>query len=667
MHRLAGKFIGAVAVFVTCLTPLVVSEEPQLTSLHPDDVLAMLDLNQPDLAVVSDRDKQGDTTGAFASLLEYYRTKYPRPAGESMIDAKVLETADRTVDHILQWGPYEPADYGKEIDWAWDPRGDIEWVAAMYRFYWADPLVQAYEATGDERYARAYVELVGDWIRKHPLEKRETTHPVYTNWKGYPWLDIQTGIRATNMCRAFPAMVHAEAFTPEFLGVFLASLYDHQVKTEFYPMGKVHNKAIFEQRGFVNVAYTFPEFKDSQRWLAMALGRARENLLAQTTTDGVQREWSAGYHQGVLRDAVEIMERMETRGIAVPEDYRARVRGMWEYLFAMSTPDLGYAMFGDTSRPYPAPESRQKMTMYGSMLRATEVLGDSKFAALAMNQTDALPAQKSFAFSEAGMYFLRDAWGPQQIYFALHCSPPAISGHDQPDNGTFELCAFGRWLMTDTGFFTYGHDPEARAWHRQTRVHNTLTLDGKDTQVAGKQLLWKCADRFDALCVENASYEGLSHRRTVWFVERRFFVILDEAIGAAKGTPTLHYQFAPGEVSVNGEKHEVTTAFDDANVLLWMDPAAPVAFEEEDGWFAWEYGKREPRRAVRIVASQEAPFEFLTLVVPYQGSTTPVVNATVSGPRKPGDSRVEIEVGAWDSAWRIGRDLDSGEAWCETR
>ena len=81
----------------------------------------------------------------------------------------------------------------------------------------------------------------------------------------------------------------------------------------------------------------------------------------------------------------------------------------------------------------------------------------------------------------------------------LHCSPLAISSHDQPDNGTFELYAYGRWLMPDTGFYTYGHDAEARAWHRQTRVHQTLTLDEKNSTDAGRHLLWRSEPGFDAL------------------------------------------------------------------------------------------------------------------------------------------------------------------------
>ena len=256
-------------------------------------------------------------------------------------------------------------------------------------------------------------------------------------------------------------------------------------------MGVIHNKAIFEQRGFMNVVNTFPEFSESRRWAELSLERTKENLLAQTTSDGVQREWSAGYHVGVLRDVVEIMGHVTAMGITIPNDYTDRVQKMYDYIFAAATPDLGWAMFGDVSRPYPVRGNRSEWPLYSYLVNATELFGDKKYAARAYLDYDNLPAEKSYAFTEAGMYTIRDSWGPEQIYFALHCSPPPVSAwHDQPDNGTFELYAYGRWLMTDTGFYTYGHDPEKRAWHRQTKVHQTLTLDGKDSQVDARELLW---------------------------------------------------------------------------------------------------------------------------------------------------------------------------------
>jgi len=636
----------------------------ELRSLDSQDILSKLDLSKPGLEQAHQAKLSGDRTAALAELLKFYRGRYPLAAPSPKADPSRYTTANRVVDHIFQWGPYEAADYGQEIDWEWDPRGDIEWVAAVYRFYWARPLADAYRATRDEKYVRAFVELTTDWIAKHSLEKRDRRHPVYTSWRGFPWLDIQTGIRADVICKAFPVLVHGESFTPEFLGVLLASLYDHQVKTEKLPMGVIHNKAIFEQRGFINVAYTFPEFAESRRWMELALERTRENFLAQTTSDGVQREWSFGYNMGVLRDAVDIMRRMDASGVPIPEDYRDRVRKMYDYVFAIATPELAGPMFGDASRSATASKHRTRLSLYSTLVEATELLDDPKYAARAKLAVEDLPEQTSWSFPEAGMYVLRDRWGPEQIYFALHCSPKGISSHDQADNGTFELCAYGQWLMPDTGFYTYGHDPEGRRWHRQTSVHQTLTLDGKQSTIAGKHLLWKSTAQGDVVCVENASYEGLNHRRTIWFVDRAFFVLLDEAIGDASGTLDLHFQFAPGDVDMDTAKHRAVTRLPSANVLVWSDANAPIAMEEEEGWYAWKYGHRKPRKAFRFRHSRSAPTAFLTVLYPFRGTQPPEVTARLSDTFQVGAERVECQVQVDERTWKIGRDLSTGDAWC---
>ncbi len=639
----------------------------QLTSLRPEEILGKLDLSGPGLEAARAAAERGDRSAALAALLDHYRKKYPLPKRSKVTKAagRRFKKADDIVNHVLQWGPYEPADYGKDVNWEWDPPGDIEWVAAVYRFHWASDLQEAYAATRDEKYGQAFVELTTDWIAKHPLEKRNKTHPVYKHWRGFAWLDIQTGIRATRICMAFPVLVHAKAFTPEFLGVLLASLYDHQVKTERVPMGIVHNKAVFEQRGFVNVAYTFREFKDARRWMKLALDRATENLLAQTTSDGVQREWSGGYHIGVLRDAEEIADRAATFDLEPSAAYLDRVRKMNDYLFWMATPDLGLPMFGDCSRSISQDKRRSRLNLYPRLVQASRRYGDPKYAARARLDSAGLPKQTSYAFPEAGMYVMRSQWGPEQIYFALHCSPPAITGHDQPDNGTFELYAYGRWLMTDTGFYTYGHDRKGRAWHRRTCVHQTLTLDGKDTKVAGKQRLWQTSSTFDAVVVENASYPKLLHRRSVWFVDRKFIVLLDEAIGAAKGKLDLHFQLAVGDVDVDEIRKCATTQFGDANILVWSARTVPVTLRTEQGWFAWTYGKRKPRIAFALRHAQPAPAAYLTVLLPYRGTESPTVSATLGKGFTVGADRVTLRVEAIGKTWQVGRDLARAQAWCK--
>ncbi|HOW71033.1 MAG TPA: alginate lyase family protein [Phycisphaerae bacterium] len=646
------------------MVPYTQRWDVKLKSLSPEDILSKLDLTAAGLEAAKAAAERGNRTAALSALREYYRKRYPLAGLPAQATGSEFQTADQVINHVFQWGPYEPADYGKDVDWKADPRGDIEWVAAVYRFHWADPLARAYAATRDDKYARAFVELTTDWIRKYPLENWTATHPVYKSWRGFAWLDLQTGIRAGRMCNTFKVLVHSDAFTPEFLGVLLASLYDHQVKTWTIPMGMVHNKAIFEQRGFVNVATTFPEFKESRGWIELGLERARENLLEQVTADGVQREWCGGYHLAVLNDAVDIMNQAESAGVRVPDDYRRRVRAMYDYIFGIATPDLGFPMFGDAARPLVTTQDRSRWPLYSVLLQASTLLGDPKYGALARLDQEQLPTEASAAFRDAGLCVMRSGWEPDQIYLAMHCPPPGISGHDQPDNGTFELWAYGRWLMTDTGFYTYGHDAAARAWHRRTRVHQTLTLDDKDSRIKGALKLWSTSPTCDAVVFENEAYSDLLHRRSVWFVDHKLFVILDEAIGAAAGRLDLHFQLAAGDAALDEKRKLARTGFDDANVLVWTGPDAPVTMEEEEGWFAWEYGQRKPRKAFRYRHASGAPARFLTALVPYRGTQTSEVSAVLAPGFALGSPEVEIAVEAFGRHWHLGRNLLRQEAWC---
>ncbi|MEA2063354.1 MAG: heparinase II/III family protein, partial [Gemmatimonadota bacterium] len=386
-------FLLVVSVFLSnYASARNIEQEKKLYSLAPEKILSKLDLDKPGLKKVKAAAEKGDRHAALAALLDHYRSLYLLPDEKNTGESMDFTAADNVVNHIFQWGPYEPADYGDSIDWQWDPRGDIEWVAAVYRFNWAKPLVKAYAATREEKYAKAFVELASDWIAKHPLEERDIVHPDYTRWRGFPWLDIQTGLRATVLCRVFRTLVHAKSFTPEFLGVFLASMYDHQVKTENIPMRIVHNKALFEQRGFADITFHFREFKDSNRWMELALERTRGSLLAQTTTDGVQREWSDCYHLDALRCAVSILTYAGKMGIPVPDDYRERIRLMYNYIFAVATPDLGWAMFGDVSRKEPLSNDRSTWSLYSTLVGAIELFSDRKYAARAKLDRANLPA-----------------------------------------------------------------------------------------------------------------------------------------------------------------------------------------------------------------------------------------------------------------------------------
>jgi len=635
---------------------------PGLRSLPPSELFTVLDLNLPGLSPIREVLEQDGYEAALTELLAYYRERFsepeiPRSTG-SAAEERAIERSEMMANHIFQRDPWDAADYGPDIDWAADPARDIEWVAQINRLYWTRDLNAAYRATGDDRYVEILVDLMTDWFEKHPLEETlEKIHPVYDYWKGYVWLDIETGRRSNSICTFFRLMVHSPAFTPEFMARVLASLYDHNQKTEKIPMGHVHNKAIFEQRGLVEVIYTFPEYKEKDKWLDLAMKRSYEMLIAQTTLDGVQREYSGGYHNGVYRDAISIDRQLQEMGRQMPGTFHERTRKMADYTFGISTPDLAFPMFGDASRGKVTSDDRSTWSLYRHLHDASDRWNDPKYAALADLDLRNLPDNGSTAFPEGGMYALRSRWSPDQVYLALHCSPPPISSHDQPDNGTFELYAYGRWLMPDSGYYVYGLDPEAREWHRQSRVHATLTADGQDTAIQGRHLLWDSNRNRDILCVENQSYQYLAHRRTVWFADKQgnlpFFVILDEAIGTApnpdapspftegiggfdpvfrgerESTLELNFPMAPGgRVRIDQQAQRWTTDFDDANLLIQVAGREAMTIREEQGWHAWAYLQREERPSVTASwkpagPEEQGPCSFISILLPYQGQSVP--------------------------------------------
>lgn len=241
---------------------------------------------------------------------------------------------------------------------------------------------------------------------------------------------------------------------------------------------------------------------------------------------------------------------------------------------------------------------------------------------------------------------MRSGWNTDAICLVLKCGPDG-GGHCQPDNGTFDLYAGGRNLMPDAGSYIYSGDPENRAWFRQTKVHQTLTLNGANSKYAPKLLQWKPSDVLDILVVENQSYENLTHRRAVFFIDKKYFVIVDEAIGEGKGNIGLHFQLAPGEADFDANKMTVSTDFKEGwNVLVKTEKLKGMKLIEEEGQVSFEYTKKMSRPAFGYHInknSDQKGIRFVTLVAPYE-EDKPLIKIKVIGKPEIGAANVQLEI-----------------------
>ena len=614
-------------------------------------LLKRLDLSRPGLERV--KALSADSASAATELLNYFRARTSVKHFVSREDKDASEgnyasgsdilSAENALKHIfVGQSAYPPFFCGEDINWGYRPVPDNEWVWQLNRMGFWQSLSLAYWHTGDEKYAKEWCFQLLDWTRKNPKDKEHA----------YAWRSIEAGIRGNNWMNLFQRFIDSPHFTPEVLTAFLNSCYEHAsfLMTRY---SKGSNWALMEAEGMAFISIIFPEFNDSEKWRTEAISRLNIEISNQVYPDGHQRELAMGYHIGSIGWFTRTYDLARLNGIneAFPTSYVRKIEKMCEVPMKLGLPDGSSTQFGDSWKGSP-----------GNLWRNLKSWGDlynrKDFLYVATEGREGYPPDSTaYALPYSGLYSMRSGWDRNAISLVLKCGPDG-GGHCQPDNGTFELYAGGRGLMPDAGSYIYSGDPENRAWFRQTKVHQTLTLNGVNTAYAPKLLLWKPGKNLDILVVENAGYKDLTHRRAMFFVDKKYFVIVDEAYGPGIGDVDLHFQLTPGDAITEREKMSVRSAFGEGwNVLVRTMNQENLALEEEEGQVSFVYTKKEPRPAFRYRVPKkrsEEGIRFVTVIVPYEGTRPPEISAEPAGKQSIASDRIEIKVTDEGRTRRLG-------------
>ena len=598
---------------IICLSGIISAQ----SSVETEKLLSRIDLSKPGLEKA--KKSSNNPEQAAAELLNYFRNRTSvkhfidrntkNKALEKTATEKDFEAANNALKHIfVGQSAYPPYFCGDDINWGTRPVPDNEWVWQLNRMGFWEAMAKVYWHTGDEKYAKEWCFQLLDWTRKNPRDKEHD----------YAWRSIEAGIRGHNWTGLYQRFIDSPNFTPEVLVAFLNSLYDHAdfLMTVYRTKS---NWGLMEAEGMAFIAITFPEFNDSEKWKTEAFRRLNNEINLQVYPDGHQRELAMGYHLGCINWFLRTYELAKLNGIekAFPETYLKMIEKMCEVPMKLCHPDGTNAQFGDAWTGTPGQHSERFMEWANKFGR-----DDFLFLATGGKQ-GRRPDSTAYALSQSGLYSMRSGWDREAVSLVLKCGPDGGS-HSQPDNGTFELYAGGSILMPDAGSFIYSGDPEGRRWFRQTKVHQTLTLNGENTAYTPKLLLWQPGENLDIIVVENQSYDNLSHRRSVFFVDKRYFVIVDEAVGNATGDIDIHFQFAPGDAIFNRGNFSVASDFTEGwNVLVQTTSQPGLELIEEEGWVSFQYRKKEPRPAFcyRLKkAKNQDKVQFVSLVIPFEKS-----------------------------------------------
>ena len=595
-----------------------------------EDVFALLDLERPGLEQVKGYCDAGQWDQAARALLSYYREREDvfipgQDAREaSQTDWLWADDALRHTFHVLE----DPVwNYGKDIDWTYWPVKNIEMRVQLHRQGWWTSLAKVYATSGQERYAREYVDEFRDWVKKNPYQPFEadehgtvSSGSIHVDSPNtcFAWRPLEIGIRLLRWCRQFALLQDARSFTPAFLLDFLRA-YHQQAAVLMQSFSSSGNHLIHQSSGIIRAGICFPEFREADAWVSAGAENLKREISRQSYPDGCHFELDPGYHIGVVQsydDAIQVAFENNRKDLLPPECLEQLVR-MTNYYLDYCYPDGTHPCFSDARRhdDLASRELLEHVAAYSDSPAAEQV----RWFATGGAEGQA-PAYHSAGHPDTGFYTFRDGWMDEAHIIMPIKATERGRWHAQPDFGTFELWAYGKILMPDAGAYTYSGDEEIerqRAYFKATARHNALTLDDRDyDDPQPKVLTW---DPRGYLCVEHQAYEGLTRRRSIRFEQQKYFVIEDEVSGPATGRLTLRCGLGRGTV------HEIAPgqyAYRDglAGLRIVMSGPEGAKISLDQDWFSEAMHEKAERPVIRLDVPRSpgaGTQRFVTILYPF--------------------------------------------------
>ena len=625
------------------------------------EVFSLLNLDYPGLEQVKALHASGKDSEAASALLEYYKQR--KGIRTPDVDLKRLKIsqeeqkwADEALEHtFFAHKGYQPSfNYGQDINWKYWPVQDNELRWQLHRHKWFTPMGKAYRLSGDEKYAKEWAFQYMDWIKKNPLvkinkddyEMKGKAAEGEAENARFAWRPLEVSHRLQDQTSQFQLFITSPSFTPEFLTEFLLDYHKHAVHIlqNYSDQG---NHLLFEAQRIMYAGVFFPEFKEAAAWRKSGIDILNREIGVQVYEDGGQFELDPHYHLAAINIFCKALYLADMNGFRneFPQKYMDTVENMIMFYLNICFPDYTNPCFSDAKLA----KKKEMIKNYKEWHKLYPENQTIQYFATEGKQ-GALPAYLSKGFLKSGFFVFRNSWGTDAVQMVVKAGPKAF-WHCQPDNGTFELWFNGKNLFPDSGSYVYAGDEEVmkwRNWFRQTRVHNTLTLNDETLETTESVTrLWQPEGKEQILVTENQGYKNLKHRRSVFFVDNTYFVIVDEAVGTAKGMINLHYQMPRGKIANSREDMTFVTEFEPgSNMKLQCFGPEGMSMKKEEGWQSTDYRKKMKRMNVSFNArkSDETPVRYITVIYPVKNTQdAPKISAAFKN-KKFNEQSLEVEV-----------------------
>lgn len=466
---------------------------------------------------------------------------------------------------------YDTVKFTGEINWYLILAKDREfcWQFNRHRFFIS--LGQAYQLTGNEEYAKTYVNLVKDWIKRVRIESDPDIDMG-------PLRTLEIGIRGETWTQSILYFENSKWIDDEFIALFCNSLMEQarRLRDNFLYHKYVSNWGVIESSGLFLISQTLPADYDSvDSFQKVALERLEIAARVQVMGDGTQWEQSPMYHNEVYHYFLIALLRAQISNIPIPDVLLQVVKKMAYANLAWIKPNHCQFAQGDSDET----DLRDKLTA-GACLFHDPVLKYVAYPRIdfenvwlfgynvceTYNKLDSkYPPFISKALDDSGNYYMRENWQSNANLLHFHCGDMG-GAHGHADKLHFDLVIHGEDVLVDSGRFTYMEENN-RYFLKGTFGHNITIVDEKPfTQI---QDSWVCKKLSTAIkhpfkdgelgALVQGSHLGyldmgvFVNRKIIW-IKPDIYIIVDELYSNDNHVYKNYYHFSrDGEVKKTNE------------------------------------------------------------------------------------------------------------------
>jgi hypothetical protein len=536
---------------------------------------------------------------------------------------------------LYHWTSYETNPH--LLSNLYSPVPDIKFIWEPARFDWAYVLGRAYFLFEKEIYAETFWKYFEQFAQDNPPNL------------GPHWMNGQeVAIRLMALVWAGQVFETAAASSAKRCARLAGSVAAHAARlphTLVYARAQNNNHLVTEAAGLYTAGLALPDHPDSEKWRALGWRWLNWAFQNQISSYGEYIQHSTNYHRLMLQAALWV------NAIKDDEWPRLTLRSLGRathWLFSMldpasgRTPNLG-ANDGALVLPLavtPFSDFRPTVQAAARAFLRFQMPGGAWDEMSLWLGLDA--HEKSF---ESNLYMADHLHGRDSWAYLRATQFRSRLGH--MDQLHLDLWWRGLNVVQDAGTYLYNADPPWNNPLVASRVHNTVTVDGRDQMARGGRFI--TLDWFPAfleslvpsdesvlgeLVAYHIGYPGVRHERKVTVYNDERWVVEDNLASNEAHTYRLHWLLPDWEweVGIGEQRVEIGLHSPRGKIIIVLQTDPPVsnlqpllslaragevihgnrAVQPFEGWFSPTYGTKEPALSLAFEVQSDTSKKFIT-------------------------------------------------------